>query len=223
MGAKYNRSCTYGNDHVAPAPRLSPSARRAQVLDAAARAFASAGYAGTSITAIAVAAGVTPRILYRHFAVEGRAVPRRCSNAWLPGSTESFAEPTGRYGVDVAELLAVGPRRRRRLPGAVAPRRREEPEFRAVADRCRSGRGGVRPSRTRRVDPATMRSNGPRPRWSGTSSRRPDWIEFGRPADDARFVRAPPGLRWPLACEPGPPTRTASERSNEESSHGAYR
>jgi AcrR family transcriptional regulator len=42
--------------------------RREQILAAATRAFARAGFANTSLDAIAAEAGVTPVILYRHFA-----------------------------------------------------------------------------------------------------------------------------------------------------------
>jgi AcrR family transcriptional regulator len=51
-----------------PTRRLPRAQRREQILDAATRAFARAGFATTSLEAIAAEAGVTPVILYRHFA-----------------------------------------------------------------------------------------------------------------------------------------------------------
>jgi AcrR family transcriptional regulator len=48
--------------------RLPRAQRRRQILDAATRAFARAGFADTSLDVIAAEAGVTPVILYRHFA-----------------------------------------------------------------------------------------------------------------------------------------------------------
>jgi AcrR family transcriptional regulator len=51
-----------------PTRRLPRAQRREQILDAATRAFARAGFANTSLDAIAAEAGVTPVILYRHFA-----------------------------------------------------------------------------------------------------------------------------------------------------------
>ena len=42
--------------------------RREHILEAATRAFARGGFANTGLDAIAAEAGVTPVILYRHFA-----------------------------------------------------------------------------------------------------------------------------------------------------------
>ena len=46
---------------------LARADRAASILRAAARAFARAGYAGTSMDDIATAAGVSKLMLYRHF------------------------------------------------------------------------------------------------------------------------------------------------------------
>jgi AcrR family transcriptional regulator len=53
----------------APAPvrRLRRAERREQILDAATRAFARAGFTATNLDDIAVEAGITRVILYRHF------------------------------------------------------------------------------------------------------------------------------------------------------------
>ena len=48
--------------------RMPRAERREQILDAATRAFARAGFANTGLDVIAAEAGVTPVILYRHFA-----------------------------------------------------------------------------------------------------------------------------------------------------------
>ena len=48
--------------------RMPRAERREQILEAATRAFARAGFAKTSLDAIAAEAAVTPVILYRHFA-----------------------------------------------------------------------------------------------------------------------------------------------------------
>jgi AcrR family transcriptional regulator len=48
--------------------RMPRAERREQILDAATRAFARAGFAKTGLDAIAAEAAVTPVILYRHFA-----------------------------------------------------------------------------------------------------------------------------------------------------------
>jgi AcrR family transcriptional regulator len=49
-------------------PRMPRAQRRGQILEAATRAFARGGFANTGLDAIAAEAGVTPVILYRHFA-----------------------------------------------------------------------------------------------------------------------------------------------------------
>lgn len=48
--------------------RLPRAQRREQILVAASRAFARGGFANTGLDAIAAEAGITPVILYRHFA-----------------------------------------------------------------------------------------------------------------------------------------------------------
>lgn len=87
--------------------RLAPEARRAQLLDAASRAFVAEGYTGTSMATISSVAGVTPRIVYKHFASKEalyRAVLARPADRLA----EVFADPVGRYGVDTGLLLAAG-------------------------------------------------------------------------------------------------------------------
>jgi AcrR family transcriptional regulator len=51
-----------------PTRRLPRAQRREQILNAATRAFARAGFANTGLDVVAAEAGVTPVILYRHFA-----------------------------------------------------------------------------------------------------------------------------------------------------------
>ncbi|MET8763311.1 TetR/AcrR family transcriptional regulator [Lentzea sp. NPDC004782] len=68
-------SCkTAGSAETPPAPcssgpvrRMRRAERRQQIMDAAARAFARTGFAGTGLDEIAAEAGVTKVILYRHF------------------------------------------------------------------------------------------------------------------------------------------------------------
>ncbi len=52
---------------VGAGARLPAAARRAQLLDVARRVFGRDGYRGTSMEAIAEAAGVTKPVLYQHF------------------------------------------------------------------------------------------------------------------------------------------------------------
>jgi AcrR family transcriptional regulator len=53
--------------HPEPVRRLRRAERREQILAAATRAFARAGFAATSLDDIAAAAGISRAILYRHF------------------------------------------------------------------------------------------------------------------------------------------------------------
>jgi AcrR family transcriptional regulator len=66
---------------AAPTQRMPRAQRREQILGAATRAFASAGFTNTGLDVIAAEAGVTPVILYRHFASKAdlyRAVLESC-------------------------------------------------------------------------------------------------------------------------------------------------
>jgi AcrR family transcriptional regulator len=68
--------------------------RREQIIDAATRAFARAGFTNTGLDAIASEAGVSPVILYRHFASKAdlyRAVLQSASNRLRDAvGTENF-------------------------------------------------------------------------------------------------------------------------------------
>lgn len=90
--------------------QLLPRAeRREAILEAAARAFARSGYAGTSMEDLAAAAGVTKLILYRHFDSKEelyRAVLQRVSDRL---AEEFLARVTRaeRRGIGVRSLLTV--------------------------------------------------------------------------------------------------------------------
>jgi AcrR family transcriptional regulator len=119
----------------APARRMPRAERREQILEAATRAFARAGFAATSLDDIAAEAGVSHVILYRHFASKSdlyRAVLNR-------GSAR-LADAVGSDHYDEA-IIAV-------LLGAAAAdpdafrllfrHAAREPEFRDVVDAMRS-------------------------------------------------------------------------------------
>lgn len=87
---------------AAPAQRLRRSERREQILSAATRAFARAGFAATSLEDLAAEAGVTRVILYRHFESKAdlyRAVLRRAS--------DRLAAATGAPGFHAASVEAL--------------------------------------------------------------------------------------------------------------------
>ena len=114
-----------------PARRLRRAERREQLLAAATRAFARAGFDATSLDEVAAEAGITRMILYRHF--ESKADMYR---AVLDRACARLAETvgTGDYGDDAIPALisaaATDPDAFRLLFRHAA----REPEFRDRAD-----------------------------------------------------------------------------------------
>lgn len=118
-----------------PVRRLPREQRRAQILDAATRAFARTGYTATGLDDVAAEAGVTHVILYRHFASKNelyRAVLERArhrlSEAMGPGDFDG-----GSIGALLA-AAAADPDGFRLLFRHAA----REPEFRDVVDELRT-------------------------------------------------------------------------------------
>jgi AcrR family transcriptional regulator len=168
--------------------RMGPDERRAQVLDAAAGVFADHGFRSTSVAAVATAAGVTPRILYRHFASKD-ALYRAVLDRSLDRLTGVFGAPTGRYGVDPAVLLEAG---RADADGFRALWRHavhEEP-YRGVADRCRADAVGCARRGLASWTPPDALDWAARAVVGYQLEAVLNWLDFGRPADDARFARA---------------------------------
>ena len=82
--------------------RMPRAQRRAQILDAATRAFARGGFANTGLDAIAAEAGVTPVILYRHFASKADLYREVIES----GHTR-LREATGGHDFDEASIPAL--------------------------------------------------------------------------------------------------------------------
>jgi AcrR family transcriptional regulator len=105
--------------------------RREQILGAATRAFARGGFANTGLDAIAAEAGVTPVILYRHFASKADLY-----REVLESAQNRLREATGTDDFDDATLpalvraAAADPDAFRLLYRYAA----REPEFREMAD-----------------------------------------------------------------------------------------
>jgi AcrR family transcriptional regulator len=114
-----------------PVRRMRRAERHEQILDAATRAFARAGFAATSLDDVAAEAGITRMILYRHF--DSKAGMYR---AVLDRACTRLAETvgTGDYGDDAVAVLvrtAAADPDAFRLLFRHATR---EPEFRDQAD-----------------------------------------------------------------------------------------
>ncbi|MET7338772.1 helix-turn-helix domain-containing protein [Nonomuraea sp. NPDC005650] len=86
----------------APVRRLRRAERREQILDAATRAFARAGYTATGLDDVAAEAGLTRAMLYRHF--ESKADLYR---AVLDRACVRLAEATGTDDFDENAIPAL--------------------------------------------------------------------------------------------------------------------
>lgn len=101
---------TTAADRSGPRQLLSRDERRAQLLAAAARAFAAGGFAATSMDDVAAEAGVTKLIVYRHFDSKEElyasvldAVSTRMRDEWSRLVGERGVE----RGIPVRALLTV--------------------------------------------------------------------------------------------------------------------
>jgi AcrR family transcriptional regulator len=123
-----------------PVHRLRRAERREQILAAATRAFARAGFAATSLDDVAAEAGITRVILYRHF--ESKADLYR---AVLDRACARLAEAVGTGDYDdeaIPALLraaAADPEGFRLLFRHAS----REPEFRELADSLTAASGEV--------------------------------------------------------------------------------
>jgi AcrR family transcriptional regulator len=114
-----------------PTRRMPRAQRREQILEAATRAFARGGFANTGLDAIAAEAGVTPVILYRHFASKADLY-----REVLESADNRLREATGTDDFDDATIpaliraAAADPDAFRLLFRYAA----REPEFRDMAD-----------------------------------------------------------------------------------------
>jgi len=82
--------------------RMPRAQRREQILEAATRAFARGGFANTGLDAIAAEAGVTPVILYRHFASKADLY-----REVIESGHARLREATGGHDFDEASIPAL--------------------------------------------------------------------------------------------------------------------
>lgn len=173
---------------LAPRKLLSRSQRHAAIVQDAAMAFATKGFAGTSMEEVATASGISKEIVYRHFPSK-EALYR----AVLDGASQQVHEEFVRLqqvttsGVGIRAMLVVG----RAQPDALRLLLRHaarEPEFADYADAVRR----------RVVDWVLQRRGHPDPvfrRWaaevavSHVRNAVLTWLDVGDPARDEEFVR----------------------------------
>jgi AcrR family transcriptional regulator len=175
---------------VTPTSRklLSRSQRQATILQGAATAFATKGFASTAMEEVAAASGITKEIVYRHFASK-----EELYRAVLDGTRERVKAELARVrqefegGAGIRALLAVG----RAQPDALRlllVHAAREPEFADYAHDVRS-RWINRVLQHRRHDDPLFH------RWAADVAVSHiwnavlTWLDVGAPARDEEFAR----------------------------------
>lgn len=178
---------------------LSREERSASILHAAAVAFAGAGFAATSMDDVALAAGVTKLIVYRHFDSKEelyRAVLERVTGRLREELvTQMQQPPSERYGFTTRAILNVA----REDPEAVRllfVHAEREPQFAIYAREHREGAVEVAEMLIgdRITDPA-MKDWAARVAVRYLTAGVMEWLDHGDPARDEEFVaRSTSGL-----------------------------
>jgi AcrR family transcriptional regulator len=89
-----------GHQETGKRRRLPPAQRRVLIMEAAARLFAERGYSGASITDIAAAAGISPSVIYDHFASK-----RDLHLELLSTNGSALINATTQYAGDTGEVV----------------------------------------------------------------------------------------------------------------------
>jgi len=172
----------------APRKLLSRSQRHAVILQGAATAFATKGFASTAMEEVAAASGITKEIVYRHFASKDelyRAVldgARQRMQAELAWARQEFGS-----GAGIRALLAVG----RVHPDALRlllVHAAREPEFADYAHDVRSRVINWVLQHRRHDDPLVHRwaaEVAVSHVWAAVLT----WLDLGDPARDEEFAR----------------------------------
>lgn len=166
--------------------RMPRAERREQILDAATRAFARAGFADTGLDVIAAEAGITPVILYRHFASKADLY-----RAVLESADTRLGEAVGANHFDDASIpaliraAAADPDAFRLLFRYAA----REPEFRDVIDTFRSGSIEIARRHLARITDDRWRAWAARLLPTLTTDAVIAWLDAGQPAPDQAAVR----------------------------------
>ena len=170
----------------APTQRMPRAQRREQILSAATRAFAREGFTHTGLEVIATEAGVTPVILYRHFASKADLY-----RAVLESAGARLREVVGADTFDDTSIPALlraasADPAAFRLLFRYAPR---EPEFRDVMDTNRSTATEIAHRNLANITDHRWRS------WAAallptlTTDAVIAWLDAGQPDPDQAAVR----------------------------------
>lgn len=191
-----------------PARRMPRLERRQQILDAATRAFARAGFTATSLGEIAAEAGITQAILYRHF--DSKAALYR---AVLDRACQRLAGATGGddFGADAIPALvgaaAADPDGFRLLFRHAA----REPEFRDLTDSLTALSEQVAERNLARLIPA-----GPWLTWASrlipalTAEAVIAWLDAGQPDPGQAAQRISQAISGVIAASQADPDGTAA-------------
>ncbi len=90
-----------------PGPRDERGVLQARILDAARREFATHGWAGTTIRAVARAAGVDPALVYHYFGSKERLLDAATDPParWLEAVAKTWATPPGELGARLVRTV----------------------------------------------------------------------------------------------------------------------
>lgn len=169
-----------------PTRRMPRARRREQILQAATRAFARGGFANTGLDAIATEAGVTPVILYRHFASKADLY-----REVIESGHARLREATGAHEFDDASIpalihaAAVDPDAFRLLYRYAA----REPEFRDVIDSLIDDATAIARRHLDGISDDRWRSWAARLLPSLTIDAVIAWLDAGQPDPDQAAVR----------------------------------
>jgi AcrR family transcriptional regulator len=166
--------------------RMPRAQRREQILAAATRAFARGGFASTGLDAIAAEAGVTPVILYRHFASKADLY-----RAVIESGHRRLREATGGHDFDDATIpaliraAAADPDAFRLLYRHAA----REPEFRELIDTLVESSTEITRRHLASVTDDRWRSWAARLLPSMTIDAVIAWLDAGQPDPDDAAIR----------------------------------
>jgi AcrR family transcriptional regulator len=169
-----------------PTRRLPRAERREQILGAATRAFARAGFANTGLDAIAAEAGVTPVILYRHFASKADLY-----REVIESGHRRLGDATGRHDFDDASIpaliraAAADPDAFRLLYRHAA----REPEFREMIDTLVENSTEIARRHLAGITDDRWRSWAARLLPSTTIDAVIAWLDAGQPDPDGAAIR----------------------------------
>lgn len=171
---------------VESTPRMPRAQRREHILEAATRAFARGGFANTGLDVIAAEAGVTPVILYRHFASKADLY-----RAVIESGCARLREATGPDDFDDASIPALV-RAAAADPDAFRLLYRyatREPEFRDVIDSLSESSTEITRRYLARIDDERWRSWAAHLLPTVTIDAVIAWLDAGQPDPDRAAVR----------------------------------